>query len=172
LGPGANQKARTAPDGPLREDGTAMALPKNILVPVDFSEASIVALDRAVELAAKLDARIHLLNVVGVMTLSAEFGLAVTQPVLDSIVQGAQKELDRLVAERTGKAHFAPTILELGDARSAIDQTAEKVGADLIVMGTHGRRGMKRLVLGSVAEHVARVARCPVMLVRPQVAAS
>jgi nucleotide-binding universal stress UspA family protein len=143
-----------------------MALPKNILVPIDFSETSIVALDRAIELAAKLDARVHVLNVVGVMTLSAEFGLAVTQPMVESIMQSAQKELDRLAAERAGKAMLGPTLLEIGDARTVIDQVAQRLGADLNVMGTHGRRGMKRFVLGSVAEHVARTARCPVLLVR------
>lgn len=144
-----------------------MALPKNILVPIDFSETSIAALDRAVELAAKLDARIHLLNVVGIMAMSAEFGIAVTQPMIDSLVQSAQKDLDRLVAERATKASFAPTILEVGDARNTIASAAERVGADLIVMGTHGRRGVKRLVLGSVAESLVRIAPCPVMLIRP-----
>ena len=149
-----------------------MALPKTILVPVDFGAASVAALDYAVELAAKLDARVHLLHVVGIMTLSAEYGLAVTQPILDSLVESSQKELDRVATERTSKAMLAPTLLEVGDARTIIVQVAERIHADLVVMGTHGRRGVKRVVLGSVAEHIARTAPCPVMLIRTPESAS
>jgi nucleotide-binding universal stress UspA family protein len=57
-------------------------------------------------------------------------------------------------------------MLRKGDARTAILAFAEELHPDLIVMGTHGRRGVSRLVLGSVAESVARTAPCPVLLVR------
>jgi len=143
-----------------------MNLPKNILVPTDFSEGAEAALDYAVALAAKLDAKIHLLNVLGIEMLGAEMGLAMTQSIVDEIFHGNQKELDRLVAARNGKCAFGPTQLEVGDARALIEQVATKLKADLIVMGTHGRRGFKRMFLGSVAEAVARVAPCPVLLVR------
>ena len=143
-----------------------MNLPNNILVPTDFSEGAELALDYAVSLAAKLGARVHLLNVIGAQMLGAEYGLAVTSAMVDSIFQGNQKELDRLVAARDGKCAFGPTLLETGDARTQIDEVAAKLGADLIVMSTHGRRGVRRLLLGSVAEAVVRTAPCPVLLVR------
>jgi nucleotide-binding universal stress UspA family protein len=141
-----------------------MQLPKNILVPTDFSANAEVALDYAVALAGKFDAKIHLVNAVSLQF--AEYGVTVTSSMIDTLVDANQKELDRLVATRSHKAAFAPTILDVGDARNVIEQTAAKIGADLIVMGTHGRRGLKRLVLGSVAESVVRHVTCPVLLIR------
>jgi nucleotide-binding universal stress UspA family protein len=146
-----------------------MKLPKVILVPTDFSEGAKAALDYAVALAAKLDARITLLNVVAVPLIGVpEVGVAYTADVLKSLLEGNQQLLDKLVADNTGKAAFGPTLLETGDARAQIEAAAEKLGADLIVMGTHGRRGVKRMLLGSVAEMVVRVAPCPVLLVRQE----
>ena len=143
-----------------------MKLPKIILVPTDFSPNAEEALDYAVELAKRFDARIHLLNVIGIPTLGAEYGLVVTQSMIDDLLRDNQKELDKLVAARTGKAAFGPTRLEIGDARAVIERIASELGADLVVMGTHGRRGVKRVLLGSVAESVVRAVTCPVLLVR------
>jgi len=143
-----------------------MNLPKTILVPTDFSENAEQALDYAVAFAAKLDAKIHLLNVIGMQMLGAEYGLAVTQSMVDDTMRGNQGALDKLVAARAGKAAFGPPQLEFGDARAVIETVAQKLHADLIVMGTHGRRGVKRLLLGSVAESVVRTVPCPVLLVR------
>jgi nucleotide-binding universal stress UspA family protein len=145
-----------------------MTLPRNILVPTDFSKPAEHALDYAVELAAKLDAKVHLLNVIGWQLLGAEYGIMMTASVVDGILEGNQKALDALVAARTGKVAFGPVILKTGDARDLIDETAREVKADLIVMATHGRRGVSRFLLGSVAEAVARTSPCPVLLVRPQ----
>jgi nucleotide-binding universal stress UspA family protein len=145
-----------------------MSLPRNILVPTDFSQHAERALDFAVELAAKLDARVHLLNVVGLPVMGAEVGFVVTASMIDSILRDNQEALDKLVAARTGKAAFGPTLLKTGDARNVIDATAKEVGADLIIMGTHGRRGVSRMLLGSVAESVVRTSPCPVLLVRAQ----
>lgn len=143
-----------------------MKLPKTILVPTDFSDNAAQALDYAVELAAKLDAKIYVLNVIGMRMFGAEYGLAVSQSMVDDVMQGNQRELDKLVAARTGKVAFGQSLLEFGDARAVIEQTASKLSADLIVMGTHGRQGMKRFLVGSVAESVVRTAPCPVLLVR------
>jgi nucleotide-binding universal stress UspA family protein len=143
-----------------------MTLPKNILVPTDFSEGATAALDYAVELAGKLDARVHVLNAVGVEIIGTEYGMSLTPDLVNIVYESNQKELDRIIATRAGKASFGPTILETGDARLVIGETATKVHADLIVMGTHGRRGLRRLFLGSIAESVARTAMCPVLLMR------
>jgi nucleotide-binding universal stress UspA family protein len=144
-----------------------MKLPKTILVPTDFSEGANDALAYAVALAAKLDAKIHLLNVVGIPLIGVpEVGVAYTADVVNSLLEANQKQLDKLVADNAGKASFGTPLLETGDARAVIEATADKLGAELIVMGTHGRRGVKRLLLGSVAEMVVRTAPCPVLLVR------
>src|SRR4029079_12922761 len=112
----------------------------NILVPTDFSEIAERVLDYAVALAAKLDARIHVVHVIGIPALGIpEIGLAVTSTMMDSMVRGNQAALDRLVDKRRGQATFGEVMLRTGDARDTILATAEEVGADLIVMGTHGR---------------------------------
>jgi nucleotide-binding universal stress UspA family protein len=143
-----------------------MQLPKNILVPIDFSTDSTAALDYAVSLAAKLDARIHLLNVMGAQLIGTEYGIPLTSAMMEDSILRGQDRLDQLVAARAGQAAFGGAILETGDARSQIEQVAQRIGADLIVMGTHGRRGISRMLLGSVAEAVARIAPCPVLFVR------
>jgi nucleotide-binding universal stress UspA family protein len=144
-----------------------MRLAKNILVPVDFSECSEHALDYAVELAAKLDARIHLLNVIGVPALGVpELGVAVTSTIIESVVHGNQEALDKLVDGRKDKMKLGEVMLRTGDARDVILKACEEVDADLVVMGTHGRRGLRRALLGSVAESVVRTAPCPVLTIR------
>lgn len=145
-----------------------MNCPRNILVPIDFSENAEHALDYAVALAGKLDAKIHLLNVLVLLPLGPELAIAMSSSQVDELTKGSQEALDRLVAARSGKAAFGPTLQKSGDTRSLIDATATELGADLIVMGTHGRRGVSRLLLGSVAESVARTAPCPVLLVRKE----
>jgi len=75
-----------------------------------------------------------------------------------------QAGLDAFVASHPG-APFE-IVMRTGDARDVIVNTAVEVGADLIVMGTHGRRGLRRALLGSVAESVLRHAPCPVLLMR------
>jgi universal stress protein A len=143
-----------------------MNLPRNILVPVDLGAQTESVLDYAVALAAKLDAKIHLLHVLGRPLLGAETGIVVTETVSDEIITRCQNELDRLMRARASKVPFAQTPLRFGDPRTEIEAAAAEIGAELIVMGTHGRRGVSRLVLGSVAESIARTAPCPVLLVR------
>ena len=133
---------------------------------MDFSENAELALDYAVALAAKLDAKIHLVNAISPTIIGARYGIVYTESVMDSTIQGNRNALERLVAARRGQATFGSTVLEMGDARAVIDETAIKLGADLIVMGTRGRRGFSRMMLGSVAEAIVRTAPCPVLLVR------
>jgi nucleotide-binding universal stress UspA family protein len=142
-------------------------LPKNILVPTDLSEGAEEALDYACELAAKLDATIHLVNVIGIPALGLpELGVAMTATMIDSMVAENKAAIDELAARKCTTARLGQVLLKTGDARNLINQTAAEVGADLIVMGTHGRRGVKRALLGSIAETVVRSAPCPVLTVR------
>lgn len=144
-----------------------MNMPKNILVPVDFSEYAEHALDYAIVLAAKLDARVHLLNVIGIPALGVpELGVALSASMMDSIVKENQAALDKLANARRTKAMIGEVMLRTGDARDVIVRACEEVGADLIVMGTHGRRGVTRALLGSVAESIVRTAPCPVLTIR------
>ncbi len=141
-------------------------LPKNILVPTDLSEGAEAALDYACELATKLEATVHLVHVIGVPSLGIpELGVAVTSTVIDQLIAEGQTALDALADARRDRIKIE-VMLRTGDARDVIDQTATELGIDLIVMGTHGRRGLSRALLGSVAETVVRSAPCPVLTVR------
>lgn len=142
-------------------------LPKNILVPTDLGEGGEQALDYACELARTLGATVHVVNVIGIPALGVpELGVALTSTMIDSIVADNQAALDALVARKRGNAQIGQVLLRTGDARDVINHTATELGADLIVMATHGRRGVTRALLGSVAESVVRTAPCPVLTVR------
>lgn len=141
-------------------------LPKHILVPTDLSEGAEQALDYACELARTLGAQIHLLNVISIPALGVpELGVALTASIIDELVVGNQDAIDRLARTRC-TAEIGQVMVRTGDARDVINQTAKELGAELIVMGTHGRRGISRALLGSVAENVVRTAPCAVLTVR------
>jgi nucleotide-binding universal stress UspA family protein len=142
-----------------------MNLPKTILVATDFSDTSEAGVEYAVTLAEKLGAKLYLINAIGVPAYGVpELGVAITASMIDTIVHDNQVALDKLT-KKYATASIEP-LLRTGDPRDQIVQTAKEVGADLIVMGTHGRRGVKRALLGSVAEGVLRHAHCPVLAVR------
>lgn len=142
-----------------------MNLPTNILVATDYGESSNAALDYAVALATKLDAKVQLLHVIGVPAYGVpELGLAVTSTMIDTLVKDNQVVLDKLVAKYT--AVKVSPILRTGEPRDQIVQTADEIHAELIIMGTHGRRGVSRALLGSVAESVLRHSHCPVLTIR------
>lgn len=139
-------------------------LPTNILVPTDFSPCAEHALDYACALAAKLGAKLHIVNAIG--GVFPDLPVALTDQMLTSIRDSSTTALARLVDARRAGVSFGEVRVIEGDARDVILQAATDVHADLIVIGTHGRRGLSRLLLGSVAEHILRRAPCPVLTVR------
>ncbi|HVK87600.1 MAG TPA: universal stress protein [Kofleriaceae bacterium] len=142
-------------------------LPKEILVPTDLSEGAETALDYACDLAGPLGARVHLLHVIGIPVLGVpELGVALTSTVIDSLIQDNQAALDKIAEAKAATTTIGQVLLKTGDARDVINQTAKELQIDLIVMGTHGRRGVSRALLGSVTETVVRSAPCPVLAVR------
>lgn len=142
-----------------------MPAPTNILVPIDFSANAEQALDYAIELARKLGAKVHLVNAIGLpLVASPELGLPYTVQMLDNMTVENKKSLDALAAARADAT--GSVIVRNGDARDVILHAAEEVRADLIVMGTHGRRGISRALLGSVAESVVRTSPVPVLTIR------
>jgi nucleotide-binding universal stress UspA family protein len=137
-----------------------MAAFKNILVATDFGEAARHAGDVACELAAKFGARLTLLHVWTVpMPAYAE---TITLP-LDRIQHAADEAME-LEAKRL-RATFGElrTIVVPGVPWCAIVEAAQEHGFDLLVIGTHGRKGVPRLFLGSVAEKVVRASPVPVL---------
>jgi nucleotide-binding universal stress UspA family protein len=145
-----------------------MALPRTMLVATDFSEHADQALEYAAELAAQLDATIHLLHVVTNPVMGGPELAFVHPSLIEHATTAAQTALEERAARLRDRVQVGPVQLEVGDPRDEIDRVAAEIGADLIVMGTHGRRGVRRLLLGSVAESVVRTAPCPVLTVRPK----
>jgi nucleotide-binding universal stress UspA family protein len=141
---------------------------KRILVPTDFSAASEIAFNYAVDLAAREGATIHVLHVIGDLALTAAYAdaLAIELAGLrENLMADAQKRLDEAAAKASANVNITTQVL-VGQAALLIADTAANRGVDLVVMGTHGRGGFAHLMLGSVAERVVRTAPCPVLTVR------
>ena len=144
-------------------------LPCNsILCPLDFSESSLSALDTAVSLAENFGASFVVLHVFApILAAGDTYGLA--YPDLESVDEERKTAcLDRmrsLVKERQELDLRVQFDLRVGDAAEEIVEAA-KEGIDLLVISTHGLTGWRHLVFGSTAEHVVRLAPCPVLTVR------
>jgi nucleotide-binding universal stress UspA family protein len=140
-----------------------MAFPfKRILAPVDFDESSLSALEMAAKLAQN-DGTVFVLHIVPV-----DIDVSGMPQYVDLIKR--QENLDHEKLAAIAKQHLAGVkweiLDEMGQPADVIAEVATKLAADLIVMVTHGRRGLARLVEGSVAEKVLRKAPCPVLAVR------
>jgi nucleotide-binding universal stress UspA family protein len=140
--------------------------PKNILVPIDFSEQSEKAASAACALAKKTGATVHLLHAYQIPVESVGLALTVSQQYVEQFVEDSRAQLQELAAKLCPNAVMGPFLVESGDPREVIADEAKKLQAELIVMGTHGRRGISRALIGSVAEGVARTAHCSVLIVR------
>ena len=144
---------------------------ERILVPVDGSATSDQGLDEAIRLAKVTGASIELLHVVDLWGVAATpyTGVALTAELIDELKQGGQVVLDAAKARVEAAGGSAQTKLLDNMSGRISDVIVEEAGtwkADLIVIGTHGRRGVGRLVLGSDAEQVVRASSVPVLLVR------
>lgn len=140
---------------------------KKIFVPLDGSSASQMALGDALAFARALGARVCLAHVYESFRHTGPDG---TVDLTQALRGEGQLLLDEAAARAEGSGvAFDTRLLEAGGRRAAavIVDAAEDWGADLVMMGTHGRHGFERLVLGSVAEGVVRRSRVPVMLVPP-----
>lgn len=133
-----------------------------ILCPIDTRENSFAALDLAARLAGQNGAELYLLNVC--QTVTVPLGGPVTDRLLGE--QSARRELEQRAADRLGQTQYHLLVMT-GDAAEIVISVQSALAADLIVMGTHGRRGVPHFLLGSVAEQVVREARCPVLTIRP-----
>jgi nucleotide-binding universal stress UspA family protein len=136
---------------------------RRILVPTDFSETSAAALRYAIELARRFAARVYLLNVADYPGLAGEADYPIG--IVETMRNAAHDRLRRLLAEQAIDDLQPDCATRIGLPAEEIVQFAHEHAIDLIVMGTHGREGVMRVVLGSVAETVVRRAPCPVLTV-------
>jgi universal stress protein A len=144
---------------------------RRVLFGTDFSPASRPAFRRAIALAHQSRGRLLIVHVVpSGMPLGAEGYVTprMYQEMETAIRQSAQKQLDRLVAQAKKAGVAARGLLLTGAAPEAIALTARKERSDVVIVGTHGRTGLDRLLAGSVASRIVGTAPCPVMTVRPR----
>lgn len=140
--------------------------PKNILVPIDFSEQSEKAASAAGALAGKTGATVHLVHAYQIPVESVGLAHTVSQHYVEQFVAESTAQLAELAGKVCAGASLGRFQVVSGDPREVIVEKADELHAELIVMGTHGRRGLKRALMGSVAESVARTAHCSVLVVR------
>jgi nucleotide-binding universal stress UspA family protein len=143
---------------------------QHILAPVDGSETSARALSTALRIARETGAELEPLYVIDVPLMSYTAPGFDPSIVRDAFVEeGDHLREDALAMMQRENVIGTPRVVEVeplgGDVAQRILQEAEDRRSDLVVMGTHGRRGFRRLVLGSVAERFVRMAPCPVLLV-------
>jgi nucleotide-binding universal stress UspA family protein len=142
---------------------------KKILFPIDFSESTPKILPYVLTMSRTFDSTIHLLYVVRDLKYLTSFH--VPHPSLDliekDIAENSEKMMDRLCEEDLqGCPRFVKKVL-VGDAASEIIRYAQEKKIDLIIMGTHGRKGLEKALFGSVADKVVKNSPVPVMTINP-----
>lgn len=138
----------------------------HVLASIDFSDASREALSVAVELARAFDASLTLLHVWEIPASVALEAPALSADVVTPIEEVAAEQLEAELARVAREVPGATAVLRSGAAWERILDVAREKNADLVVVGTHGRTGVRRALLGSVAEKVVRTCPVPVLTVR------
>ena len=140
-----------------------------ILVPVDFSENSVKLLQHAVGTAGKSGASIVVMYVVEGIDKYA--GLSIPHislaEVEKQLVQSAETKMERFIEDNMDPAVAHESIVLNGDIVEEINNYAAKQDVDMIVMGTHGYKGLEKVLFGSVAERIVKTAPCPVLTFNP-----
>ena len=139
---------------------------KKILVPVDFSDCSLVGLEVAVRFAQVWGAQLVTLNCVPLPTFAAygEYGGRDLTALTNYAESAAKEEMDELISSLKSQKVAATGVIELGVPAQAICDYARQHEVDLIITSTHGSTGLTHILLGSTAEHVVRYAHCPVLI--------
>ncbi|HET8637352.1 MAG TPA: universal stress protein [Acidobacteriaceae bacterium] len=143
---------------------------ERILCPVDFSEFSARAYDYAHSLARHYGATLFVLHVVRAITIDPTF---LTTTMIDQVYSqqaaDAKAQIAKLAEKQAGEAVQTQVAVQMGLVADSILSFAKDRDADLIIIGTHGRRGLDRVLMGSTTEAILRKAHCPVLAVREPV---
>lgn len=143
-----------------------MARFTHIIVGTDFSASAERAVDLAVEMAQQFGAALTLVHVTEVPVFAYGSVGVVTGDLITPIREAAEQATATALAALQQRLPAAKSVVRLGFAADEVLAAAQELGADLIVTGTHGRRGMTHLLLGSVAEKIVRMSPVPVLTVR------
>ena len=144
---------------------------RSILLPTDFSGCGNYALPYAAAIARAAKARVICIHVVEPIVPAVGYsGLAEPMPIADvseQLEDSAERELPRLIDCDELHGLDVEEVIVHGDAAAEIVRVASESGVDLIVISSHGRTGLGRMIFGSTAEAVVRHAHCPVLVVKP-----
>ncbi len=138
---------------------------KKILVATDFGEPAGRALDCAIDLAAALGASVTVVHALDLPMYGSGATAVAAALSIPEIERASKEALDAALAERRGRGVSLTGMVREGHARDEILAVAKEIGASMLVVGTHGRKGLERALLGSVAERIVRTAPCPVLVV-------
>jgi nucleotide-binding universal stress UspA family protein len=147
------------------DDPTALSAYENVLVPTDGSDAAAAAFEHALLVAAVGDAAVHALNVVDVAALTSGPGASPPTTLLEEFEAAGQTAVEDVAADAREAGIDAQTAVVRGSPGDAVLEYADDHHVDVIVMGTTGRTGIDRYLLGSTTERVLRHARVPVLAV-------
>jgi len=166
---GKTTKTAARRRSPSRKGKETLGL-RVVLIPIDFSGHSRHALRYAIPLAKQFGASLHLVYVVEPTIYPADlgFGQVVYPNFEDELAVKGGEELKALARKEVGNAAPVTTAVRTGKPHQEILLEAEAVGADMIVMATHGHTGVEHMLFGSTAERIVRNSRCPVLTVRPE----
>lgn len=164
----------TTPEGhrgisPLPRETAARLHPRHILVPTDFSSASKKALAYADGFASTFDAKVTLIHVIEPMVLPPEYGYLPPYSPEDEArqVEAVRKQLLD-IASGLDSARRTEVVVRVGRPWHEVVGAVAELGVDLLVLTTHGRTGLRHMLMGSVAEKIVRHTSCPVLVVRPE----
>ena len=139
---------------------------KHILIAVDFGESSDEATDLAIDLATKFGAALTLVHTYEIPSYAYPNASFLVVDLLATIEQAARQQLDKALESVRARFRGAKAVLRRGAPSTEILAAIDEIHADLVVVGTHGRRGIGRALLGSVAEKIVRLSPVPVLTVR------
>jgi len=139
---------------------------EDILVPTDGSEGTDAAVEHALDIAEKYDATVHVVYVVNTSAYSTLPADSNWESITAALEDEGKKATSEIVERMSDEGVNAVPSIEEGIPHKTILSYADENGIDLIVMGTHGKSGLDRLLLGSVTEKVVRASKVPVLTVR------
>lgn len=139
---------------------------KRVLVPIDFSEESLAAMRTALELAGSTHAEVVLIHAYELPPLALAEPVYFPSSLIEESQRALEAKLDELLKQEARPGLQLRGSVVVGSAALVIVEAATQEKADLIVMGTHGRRGLRRWAVGSVTERVVRTSTIPVLAVR------
>lgn len=140
---------------------------RRILCPVDFSDASRNAVRYAHEFAKGMGASLVLLNVVEPRPMAVDMSLSYV-PLEEDLEKAAREDLEEIIRTEREKGVEVQAEVEIGTPSEVILEKAEELDVNLVILGSHGKTGLSRLLMGSVAESVVRKATCPVLIVKAE----